>query len=279
MSWFEKLKEFIKVNFGIDIKINNSNLINIQINSNNSSKPFEYDEENNSVCINAEKLSSTELEKFGKIARELCEDIPLLEIPSQEIIMDIESKEEAKDVQLLLTYFKDKIPPKDFIVLRQAVYIKKIFEEGQSPDIVYRLKGEVIKKYGRRGLNICNLYSSGYFDTKIKPMYEEITKQGLDKNIFLENYNVIIDEEAFAVFISGNMSFHDVKVAIEKKIKRNLKYGIKTVTIHGIGKDNVMNIRHAISDIEETNSNIKKTIEERGNIILARLWFAVTKNK
>ncbi len=78
-------------------------------------------------------------------------------------------------------------------------------------------------------------------------MYEENNKQGNDKDVFLKNYDVIINEAAFAVFVSGNMSSYDVRNIIDEKIKRNLKYGIRAVTIHGIGKNNVEKIIEVIT--------------------------------
>ncbi len=225
MSCFESLKEFIKVNLNL-LNLNIDNSVHIHTTDNTISKPLEYNKEKNLLSINLKKLEPADLDKFGEIAKEAVnEGSTLLLKQSQERIVDIKSKEKSADVQQLLTYFQGKIPSYDFAVLRQAIYIKKLFEEGGNSEVIYRLKGEVIKEYGKRGLNICNLYSSGYFDTMIKHLYEEIVSQGFDKIIFSEKYDVIINEEAFAVFVSGNMSFYDVKDIIEKKIKRNLNYG------------------------------------------------------
>jgi hypothetical protein len=271
MSWFEKLKEFIRAKFDINVNVTNSNLINIQINNNNSPKQCEFDEENNFLSVNTSRLSPIDLQEFKKIVtEELFEDRVFLEKSSQERVVDIESKEKFEDVQQLLKYFGDKIPPNNYRILRQAVYIKKTFEENRNSDIIYKLKGDIIKKYGRRGLNICNLYSSGYFDM-IKNMYEEMFRHGLEKETFLESYNLIIEEQAFAVFVAGNMSQNDVKNIIEKKIERNTKYGFKGVTIHGIGKNNALKIIDVISDIEKNHPIFEKKIEEKGNIIFARL--------
>lgn len=268
MPWFENLKEFVKVNLDFNI----SNLVNIQINSNNISERVEYNEAEELLSINLTKLEPDDFERFGEISKEAVnEGATLLEKKSQERIVDIKSKEELKDVQELLKYFKGKIPPDDFAVLRQAIYIKKLFEEGGNFEVIYRLKGEVIRKYGKRGLNICNLYSSGYFDTTIKPLYEEIKKQKFDENVFLENYDIIINEEAFAVFVSGNMLLHNVRDIVRKKMKRNIKYGIRTVTIHGIGQSNVSKISDVISELEEENLINKKEMYVKGNIIFAKL--------
>ena len=268
MSWFENLKEFVKVNFNINI----SDLVTIQINNNNISERVEYNDEEKFLSVNLEKLEPDVLDRFGVFPKEAVNEGELLiENPSHERIVDIRLKEDLTDVQQLLKYFKGKIPPYDFVVLRQAIYIKKLFDEGGNSEVIYRLKGEVIKEYGKRGLNICNLYSSGYFDTAIKPLYEEIKKQEFDEDVFLKNYDIIINEEAFAVFVSGNMSLSTVRDTVRKKMKRNIKYGIKTVTIHGIGQSNVSKISDVISELEDENLINKKEMEVKGNIIFAKL--------
>ncbi|MEE8403261.1 MAG: hypothetical protein V3R93_05875 [Candidatus Hydrothermarchaeaceae archaeon] len=145
---------------------------------------------------------------------------------------------------------------------------------GECSDIIYKLKGDIIKKHGKRGLNISNLCSAGYFETMIRPLYEEMKKDpDFSNEKFMEKYDIIINEEAFAIFVSGSMSVDNVKNAIQQKIERNLKYGVKFVNIHGIGKGNVEKIREALSYIEGIYSNINKTLEEKENIIFVKLRF------
>lgn len=268
MTWFESLKEFINVTFHIKVNIP----INIHINSNNISKPIEYNELDNLLTINLKKLDASDLQRFGDIVEASHnEGTAILEEQSRDRIIDIKTKEKSTDVQQLLAYFQGKIPVYDYTILRQAVYVKKLFDDGGNSELIYRLKGEIGKKYGQRGLNICNLYGSGYFGTTIKKVYKETINQG--KEIFLQKYDVIINEAAFAVFVSGNMSLYDVRNNIEERIERNIKYGIKVVTIHGIGKNNVEKIVEVITQLEKKKSNFKKQIDINRNIILARLLF------
>ena len=67
------------------------------------------------------------------------------------------------------------------------------------------------------------------------------------------------------------MSSYDVRNAIEEKINRNVNYGIRFVTIHGIGTNNVEKIIDVITDLGKKNPNIKKQVDINGNIIFARL--------
>ena len=121
MSWFESLTEFI----GVHLHLNINNTVNIQINSNNISKPLEYNQGNNLLSINLKKLEATDLERFREIAKEAVnEGSTLLLKESQERIIDIKSEEELADVRQLLVYFQGKIPSHDFAVFKASdVYI------------------------------------------------------------------------------------------------------------------------------------------------------------
>ncbi|MCX9025428.1 MAG: hypothetical protein OIN85_04955 [Candidatus Methanoperedens sp.] len=269
-KWFDKLKEIFKFENCFN------NLLTINIKSNNYSKPFEYNKETQVISLNYKKLPYTEINEIREILKGAQnEGTTFLLKESQELIKDIKLKEESGDVKPLLEYFITKIPPADYNALRSAIYIDTLFKEGRNSQDIYRLKGDVGRKYGGRGLKICNLYASGYFETMIKPLYEEFSQRGYDKRDFINKYNIIINEEAFAVFIRSNMNDIEVKTTIKNKMSRNLGYGRRDITIHGIGRYNVEKIRKAISDIEEENEypNIEKHIEETGSIILAKLSF------
>lgn len=269
-KWFEKLKEIFKFENCFN------NLLTININSNNTSKSVEYDEDTQILSLNYKKLPYTEINKVREILRGAQnEGATFLLKESQELIKDIKLKEESVDVKSLLEYFIHKIPPDDYNALRAAIYIDTLFKEGKNSKNIYRLKGDVGRKYGVRGLKICNLYASGYFETMIKPLYEEFSQSGFARRDFINKYNIIINEEAFAVFIRADMDCAEVKTIITTKMSRNLGYGRRDITIHGIGRNNAEKIRKAISDIEMEKEypNIEKHIEETGNIILAKLSF------
>lgn len=143
-----------------------------------------------------------------------------------------------------------------------------------NPDLIYRLKGDIIHKHGTRGLNICNLCTSGYFENWIKPLYEEMEKSpDFDPEKFNESYNLIIKEAAFAVFVTKDMKPDKLKEIVEKKIARNLKYGVNFINIHGIGKGNVDKIRVLISELETKYPDIGKSIDEKKSIIFSKLVF------
>ncbi len=269
MSWFDNLKEFVKVSLDIHTEIN--------INSNNSSEKIEYDEGEKTLSINIAKFNPKETSEIkGIINAAVKEDnIALLENKSEKTLESIKLIESDTEVESLLSYFKDKIELNDWNALRAAIYIRKRFENGTSTfDDTYKWKGDVIRKFGTRGKNICNLCTSGYFESLVKPLHEEMMKlPDFTNEKFLKVFDLIINEEAFAVFVSGSMSIKEVTQLIETKLKRNLKYGVNFVNIHGIGKQNVEKIQNVISNLIIEHTSLKKSVQESESIINAKLWF------
>lgn len=267
---FNQLKEFVKVHFNLNIQIP----INLNYKCNTISSPVEHNDKTNYLSFNLEKISPENLIILQEITKaSVNEGAVLLDRESSELANDVKLKEESSDIKSLLEFFMNKIPQDDHSALRSAIYIKKRAQEGAGYEEIFRLKGDVGRKYWGRGLTICNLYASGYFETMIKPLYEELKERGVEKD-FINKYNIIINEEAFAIFVSGHMDSGQVKSDIKMKIDRNLRYGIKTVSIHGIGRINKDKIREAIFEIQKDDyPNIETSIEETGNIILAKLAF------
>lgn len=105
---------------------------------------------------------------------------------------------------------------------------------------------DIIARFGERGKNICNLYTAGYFDSQIKPLYEEVGTSDLLQ--FNQIYEQIVTESPYAVFIHAEMSVKNVGETVKQKMEISKKYGIKYLNIHGIGKDNVDKITILIKE-------------------------------
>ena len=281
-SFFERLVQLCRVHLKIDIHDLVHDLVKINHVHYHVSDtaPLIQQTDPQTIAFNLKKMASAlppvgqaELEDIIRVAV-LEDDIPLLEEKSKNRIEDIELKESAGDTKKLLDFFREKIPEDDFGALRAAIYIKKRFDERAPFNEIYSLKGELMAKYGVRGRKINNLFSSGYFETMIMPLFNEmVTHPGFDKDDFLKQYNLIITEEAFAVFVSGWMMADELSPIIHSKIRKNLKYGINFITIHGIGQENVENIKDILMDIEVNYPISTKNIEEKNNIITAKFWF------
>jgi len=157
--------------------------------------------------------------------------------------------------------------------LRASLYLKKRFKEGAQKEEINKLKSDILKRYSKRGRNICDLCSAGYFDVLTK-LHEEMQK---DPNFvnedFLGIYNLFVEEGTLTVFVSSGNSEYQVKQEIERKINRNRQYGIHFLYIHGIGRANIEKIRAAIYDIKSTYSTLKIQSSESQSIISVKLTF------
>ncbi len=281
MVSFDKLAQLIKakLNLTLNIKLFSDNHIHIK--NNDSSENIEYDEGTKSISFNIKKLSPPEKEELSRLLKIAFEEHNklLLEEKSEETIQDLRLEESSEESISVLSYFKDIIPLADYEALRASLYVDSVFKkEGitseQRREKIYRLKGDIIKKQGQRGLNICKIYGAGYFDTMIRPLHELIdTVPDFTKERFNEQYNIIINESAFAVFVQGPWNVTTLENEILKKIKINLGYGIKFVNIHGISSGIVKKIKKALPKIEKTYPKITQTIEESEHIIYVKLRF------
>jgi len=269
-GWFEQLKDLINVHFHIQIFTQT----HIHIGSDNV-QPVIYNPDTNNLTLNPAKLSPELKERFKPIIQEYVNSGSglLVEKRSKDLIEDISSEESSN--KPFLAFFKDKIPREDFAALRAAMYLKKCFRDGSSKEKILAMKHGIVQRYGTRGNKISNLYSSGVFEHMIKPMYEEMSKYpGFNEGDFLRYYDQIIEQEAFTVFASSNMTVDILKDLILQKIKTNKRYGAKYVTVRGIGRNNIEIIKGVFSELEMEGFYPRppSTII-KDNIIEATLWF------
>lgn len=265
-----KLKDLVRIE-GCSFHFS---FINIQLHSNNTSEKFTSLNDGKTLGINLEKLTSTEIEDLKHQILQVVDDgVILLEDSSKERIDDIESKEQERDEKELLAFFKGKIPDDDYTAVRASLYLKKRFEEGADKNEISDLKTQIIWKYSRRGRNISDLCSSGYFETLIKTIFEEKERSGYSDEEILSLYNLIVAEGTLTVFVSTDMSPDQVQKEIEGKIRRNKRYGLHVLHIHGIGRSNIETIRTVIDGLKDIYPTIKSMSEESGNIISVKLQF------
>lgn len=243
MSLFDNLKSFIKV------KVDLSNLkeINIfsgvNINSNN---------DNRKVSINLADIqgdAKRRAELLAIVRQALTEESALvIDRQKNEVVEDFSKFESLPATQRTLEFFKGKISTHDHNILRAALYIKQIHESGRT---VSTLKSELISRYGDRGKNISNLCSAGYFETYLRPLYEEMVEQdSFEPLLFQSRFDVLIDDFPNAVFVNSHMVEADIKAKILHKYSLAKRYGIGRLNIHGIGYDNVRRIEAVLSDPE-----------------------------
>lgn len=224
------------------------------------------------VNINAKELADPAVKKqvMGLLRAEVHEESrPVLEANASNIIHEISELSTDKE---LLTYFEGKIPQSDIPILRACLFIKDLHERGEP---VEDYLSDVRYRYGQHGANIANLCSAGYFETYIKPMYEELsTRPNFEAHMFTENYKLVVDTAPFAVFVSRTDSLAQLQTQIIQKIEFNRLYGLRKINIHGIGRENVQKIEELLQMKPLTNlfSN-PPTINSPGGVINVTIFY------
>jgi|GEM_PF-840889 len=226
------------------------------------------------VQINLNGLTGDQKESLSLLIKKSFDgnDALLLEENADSTVSDFnEVQQRSEDT---LNYFKGKLPKQDLIILRAALFIKILHEDGQP---VGKLKSDLVQRYGERAKNITNLCTAGYFDSLIKPLYEELSqKDNFTLQNFLEKYDILVSQYPFAVFVCHGMSIQEIKTIILEKIEINKKYGVnaKFIRVHGIGQENMKKISGVLND-EELLSKLTGSpeIESGQNFITVRIWF------
>lgn len=216
---------------------------------------------------NLDKKEQVELVKDIPIAFEK-QKIPVLDAEKEQLAVDISKQINTAQVNDVISYFEGKIPNEDLYVLRAAIYIKGQFDKGCD---VESLKNSVVSTHGKRGRNICNLYSAGYFETWIKPLYENLASmEDFTKEKFLEAYNLVVEHFPFAIFVHRGMAVSEIENEVERKIAESQKYGIETLNIHGIGSDNILNITEVVKKIKK-KYKFEIKIEEKSGLFVVKI--------
>lgn len=249
-KWFEKLKEIFNFNLS---HINISNLINISFNINirKDSGPgptYVVNPVPESVDLYPNRLDDLKRAEFFRSLPDAVErdEITLVDREARARLDNLSQSD--KNNKEILQFFKPILPGDDYAILRSSLLVGELWERRDPRHAA--IKSDIIDRYGDRGRNICNLATAGYFHSVIKPLYDAMRKiSGFKLAEFHRHYNVIIEQSAFAVFVSGKMGVPAIVDEVKVKIRKNSKFGIKYVNIHGIGKENVNNIRKAVETI------------------------------
>lgn len=277
MSWYVKLKDIFKDVFPA---LQSLVTINVTVNSNNSSQKTEYNPSSQIFTINLDKLTPAEIKAVkGCLLEAKNEGNMLLDKHSAEVVQDFKKIDSTSDTKDTLGFLTQIIPPGDIKIWRAALYIRSQYQ--QSKDI-QQLKLDVMAKYGEKGKNIVNLCTAGYIETLFAPNYKFLKDNHTDEAVIKEHfealYELVVYELAVTVFVYLTMKDAEVKDQIIKKIEQNLKYGIKFLNIHGIGKANVDKINEALSVLDNVCKSkgisiTNKSVKQEKNTILVRLEF------
>ena len=170
------------------------------------------------------------------------------------------------------TYFVDKIPEADRPILLASLYIRRQYRAGHT---VEELKQQLRDQHGERGNNISNLCTGGYFESYLKPMYEELsTRPNFVPSMFIDSYEVIIKNEPFVVFVNRSHSHELLLNEIISKLERNRMYGMHKLDLHALGQRNVKMLQEVISDKLLTKYfTTTPNIEIQGGLMHAEVYY------
>lgn len=219
-------------------------------------------------------LKPEELEMAKKLLKGLVieDGRVLLDESSNQKIQDFKQLESGKPTQVKIEFFRSILSPSDLTILRASLYLAEVHARGDR-DLAHKLKKEISDIHGLRGRNIANLCTAGYFETIIKPLYEEMAKRSdFTIDAFRKAYDTIVMSYPFAVFISNESGYSHSRKEVIDKMEYDKRYGIHKLNIHGIGEQNVKKILKIVADLTSFYTDQPK-IESSNNQIMVTIFF------
>ena len=265
---------FIKIDFGALRRLFRDAKIKIKFFSDNKIEVHHHYDSSQTLHINTAKIKEDkeQEEQLKEMLHSAIDaEYTVLDSKSEKTVIDYKEEEKTEDYSKVIDFFKDKLPPRDLEIIKAALYVRRCFKRGESVD---KLKMDIIHIHGKRGNNIVNLCTAGYFESYLVPLYDILIEDKETKTEAIDDFFSVFDTMAeelpFSVFVCYKMGREEVKNQIIKKLESNVKYSIKFLNIHGIGTHNIKTIRDTISEIEKSRK-FKKTINEKNKIISVRL--------
>ncbi len=267
MSIFDKLKKIFHFQGPlINIKFINNSYNNVET----KNKPIHYDANTEETLINLDEISPKQKKGIKALIDEHLNERTnkILQKETQDFFNDLHSYDKKNDSQIL-TFFQKIIPPSDFEALEASLYLRNVFKNQArignqaEREKVKKIKFDIIQAFGERGRNISNLCTSGYFEGFLKPLYNVVSKKD-----FNDLYEMIVGKAALALFVHEKMSSRDITSEITRKLNISIKYGIKSIHIHGIGVQNIEKIKGCLRKQEKFFNFFKQKIHEENNILI-----------
>lgn len=254
----------------------NAKNVVLVVNPNNNS-PITINSTGDKVELNIPHLpAQAQAEIESIIARTIDEsDGFILEETALSRIEQIQEYERQPEVKEEIDYFRRIIPAKDITTLRACFYLRRLYTQGDKSTEVSRLKDQIRRCHGKRGSNMANLCSAGYFDTWIKPLYEEMCRLEPDAATRIERfqkiYNTILEEQPWTIFVCHSMTEEQLVDQILYKLEKIRSYGTDFLNIHALSSPNVLKVRNVLSVVEQKRPELIKKVSEEGSSIFIRL--------
>lgn len=226
-------------------------------------KLIEINKFSKTINVDLSQADPTQISRLGRVYPDLI-DSEVIILKKNDYQTCKEFIEESKETPTL-KFFKGKINEEDFEALRTAVFIKNKRDKGED---INKYLEQLRKKFGSRGNNICNLYGEGYFESILKPLYS-ILKARNNEDDFESQFDEFVMTLPISYFVSYGKSQEMINKELKNKIKKSKQYGIKTINVHGIGKENkekIIEFEKSISEDYTLKISSLKDDEERKSI-------------
>jgi glycosyltransferase involved in cell wall biosynthesis len=256
-------------NLNINLLSNNKIIVN-KIHLSNKTETI-YDEGTKTAEIGVNGLTGAELKTLlGALPKQLEKyGTPILEEDFGQTYKGYQDSICKQENQKIIAFLKDKLPKEDMLILNASIYLRDVLSHGGKTEPI---KMQIVNRYGPRGKNISNLFTAGYFESWIIPLfdgYEQLSPE--EKESVQEIYQLIVDEYPFAVFVNRGITEKALEKMIRDKISSIEEYGIKTLTIHGIGEENNSKIQKVVLKLQDILTKYNMTIEKVRKIISVSL--------
>lgn len=272
MEWLKVLKGLVSAKFKNLIQLTAKTHVNTKKNSNNKTSSVTMNVNGNvnvfNITPNVDGLvDSATLKQLQDVILPAFDANELLLIgnDSKELLMSYNDFRDEPGNATLLDFFKGKINQHDLTLLESGLYEAHLIATGQL-DKAQQIKEDIIKRYGQRGKNIINLASAGYYATHIKPLYEALQEQGLS-DTFLREYNQVIDEMPFAIFVHSGITVDKALELLYEKAEKNVQYGVRedTIILNGFGP-NADRIELLIPTLNDRYRRVASTVTYLGTL-------------
>ena len=270
-----KIKEFLKINFKIDISKKVVN--NIIVFNGGAIQQAPRIDDKGDVLIDLGDLNDNQLKKLNELLLEMHnEGSDFLRKDLAEYSKQIDKfKPSLKDDEILKE-LEGKIPPLDYEALKVSLVLRYLYVRKKD---INKLKLDILKKFGERGGNISNLCSAGYFEGFIVPMYKSLKSYFKDdaKDMFNEIYELIVGTQLLAVFVNRDMNAEKLNNLIRERYDQARKYGFDILSqylyIHAIGRENVTTVEAWLTRIKIEKSLNAEIVSQIPNFITVRISF------
>lgn len=170
-------------------------------------------------------------------------------------------------IEELTSFFSRKISPEDILLLRTGLYVQHLNNIGDV-DQAIRIRDHASKD--RRSRNIINLASAGYFESYIKPIFENN-----EPEIATIEYNDIVRYMPETIFINNKMAPEDIALEVDDKIQEKEQYhiAVSKIMINGIGQQCIQSIEEAIIILNKKypHFSISKEIKRTNDFIYIKV--------